>query len=127
MGCFLHLLFGFLRSDEIIVPSDLEYDPSVHLSFGDVRLDSVTDPQFLEVTIKASKTDPFRQGVQVFLGRTNSDLCPVAAVLNYMVRKGTDNKTLLQVRQGSSAHEGEICQGCPIGLASRRDQLRTIL
>ena len=61
--------FGFLRSVEV-VPSDSEYDAAVHLSFGDVRLDNTTDPQFLEVTIKASKTDPFRQGVQVYLGRT---------------------------------------------------------
>ena len=83
--------FGFLRSGEVVVPSDSEYDATVHLSFGDVRLDNTTDPQFLEVTIKASKTDPFRQGVQVYLGRTNTDLCPVAAVLSYMVYRGTDS------------------------------------
>ena len=54
-------------------------------------MDSATDLQFLEVTIKASKTDPFRQGVPVYLGRTNTDLCPVAAVLSYMVCRRTDN------------------------------------
>ena len=56
--------FGFLRSGEIVVPSDSEYDPTTHLSYGDVRLDNAINPQFLEVTIKASKTDPFRKGVQ---------------------------------------------------------------
>ena len=34
--------------------------------------------------IKQSKTDPFRQGVEVFLGRTDSVICPVEAVVNYI-------------------------------------------
>ena len=66
--------FGFLRSGEVVVPSDSDYNPAVHLSFGDVSMDNATDPQFLKVTI-ASKTDPFHQGVRVYLGRTNTDLC----------------------------------------------------
>ena len=37
-------------------------------------MDSTTSPLFIEVYIKASKTDPFRQGVRVYLGRTNSEL-----------------------------------------------------
>ena len=81
--------FGFLRSGEVVVPSDSDYDSSTHLSFGDVRVDSVDFPQYVEVRIKASKTDPFRQGVSVFLGRTDADLCPVGAVLDYMVRRGS--------------------------------------
>ena len=83
--------FGFLRSGEVVVPSDRGYDPLTHLSFGDVRLSDARDPQFLEVTIKASKTDPFRQGVKVYLGRTSVDLCPVAAVLSYMTQRGVDS------------------------------------
>ena len=82
--------FGFLRSGEVVVPSDREYDASVHLSYGDVRVDSTENPQFIEVAIKASKTDPFRKGVTVYLGRTSSDLCPVSAVLAYMVQRGTE-------------------------------------
>ena len=37
------------------------------------------------------KPDTFRKGVQIYLGRTDSDLCPVAATLNYMVRRGNDS------------------------------------
>ena len=81
--------FGFLRSGEVVVPSDSDYDSSTHLSFGDVRVDSVDFPQYVEVRIKASKTDPFRQGVSVFLGWKDADLCPVGAVLDYMVRRGS--------------------------------------
>ena len=43
--------FGFLRSGEVVVPSDSEYYLAVHLSFGDVRLDNTTDPQFLEAEL----------------------------------------------------------------------------
>ena len=82
--------FGFLRSGEVVVPSHREYDATVHLSYGDVRVDSTENPQFLEVAIKASKTDPFRKGVTVYLGRTNNDLCPVSAILAYMVQRGSE-------------------------------------
>jgi hypothetical protein len=33
-------IFGFLRAGEIVVPSSAGYDMSVHLSMGDVTLDS---------------------------------------------------------------------------------------
>ena len=36
--------FGFLRVGEMTVPSLDAYDPSVHLSLGDVALDSRTAP-----------------------------------------------------------------------------------
>ena len=81
--------FGFLRSGEIVVLSDAEYDASVHLSYGDVKADSVQKPSYLEVAIKASKTDPFRKGVKVYLGAPGAELCPVAAILSYMVIRGS--------------------------------------
>ena len=77
--------FGFLRSGEITVPSLKLYDPGYHLSGGDVRLDRVSQPTRVYVTIKASKTDPFRKGVTICLGRTDNDLCPVAAMSAYLV------------------------------------------
>ena len=36
--------FGFLRSEEVTVPSAREYDPGGHLSEGDVALDSLVAP-----------------------------------------------------------------------------------
>ena len=35
-----------------------------------------------------SKTDPFRQGITIVLGRTDSQLCPVAALLACLVLHG---------------------------------------
>ena len=52
--------FGFLRAGEITVPSEAAYERGEHLKFAD---DSISNPQLLKVKIKASKTDPFRQGV----------------------------------------------------------------
>ena len=52
-------------------------------------MDNTADPQYLEVHIKASKTDPFCHGVSIYLGRSQADLCPVSAVLAYMVLNDT--------------------------------------
>ena len=54
-------------------------------------MDDVNSPSYLVVNLKASKTDPFRLGVSLFLGRTNNTLCPVAAVLAFMVLRGQED------------------------------------
>ena len=38
--------------------------------------------------IKQSKTDPFRKGVMVYLGRTGGELCPVVVVSAYLAVRG---------------------------------------
>ena len=80
--------FGFLRVGEMTVPGEGAYDASVHLSFDDVAIDDTSSPSYVRVHIKRSKTDPFRLGVDLFLGRTRTDLCPVAAILSYLVARG---------------------------------------
>ena len=70
---------------EVVVPSAAAYDPDVHLSKADVKVNSRSKLSYIEVRIKASKTDVFRKGVTVYLGATGNDLCPVAAVFSYMV------------------------------------------
>ena len=92
--------FGFLRMGEAVVPSDTQYDPEVHLSFGDVKVNSRSQPRWLEVRIKASKTDPFRHGVSIYVGATGGTLCPVAAVLAYLVQRGTRKGPLFQFKNG---------------------------
>ena len=80
--------FGFLRSGEICVLSRDSYDQGTHLSFGDVTLDDRHNPTKVIVTIKASKTDPFRKGVTIFLGLTRTKLCPVSAISAYLASRG---------------------------------------
>ena len=73
--------FSFLRTGEMTVPSDSGYDPSVHLSYKNIAVDDPVNlqTQTISIFIKQSKTDPFRRGINLFLGRTSSDLCPVMA------------------------------------------------
>ena len=73
--------FGFLRSGEVTVPSESAYDSSVHLNISDIAVDSVEAPSSIRLRIKAPKTDQFRKGVDIFLGRTHNRLCPVEALL----------------------------------------------
>ena len=72
--------FCFLRSGEVTVRRDSGFDPARHLAFGDIRVDSNQDPRHVAVRIKASKTDPYWQGVTVYLDHAPSEQCPVAAV-----------------------------------------------
>jgi len=72
------------------VPNDREFDPSVHLTKKDLALDNQREPQ----TLRAHKTDPFRQGIFLFVGRTGKDLCPVSAILAYLVVRGNSNGPL---------------------------------
>ena len=55
----LRVFFGFLRTEEVVTPSDSSFDSSTHLMYGDIRVDNMVTLQYLEVKIKASKTDPY--------------------------------------------------------------------
>ena len=55
--------FGFLQCGEFTVPGPTTYDPDVHLCLNDVAIDSRESPSLVRITIKQSKTDPFRKGV----------------------------------------------------------------
>ncbi len=80
--------FGFMRSGEMTVPSESAFDPSTHLCFGDVSVDDIAAPGIVKLRLKASKTDPFRKGVEIVLGRTHTALCPVTALLSYLAIRG---------------------------------------
>ena len=54
------------------------------LSPEDVSVNQHQSPSLICVKIKRSKTDPFRAGVSIFLGRTDNVLRPVTAVLAYL-------------------------------------------
>ena len=80
--------FGFLRVGEMTIPNQNAYDSSVHLSLQDVSLDSRTTPTIVWLMIKQSKTDLFRKGVKLCLGRTDAVVCPVKALLTYLAIRG---------------------------------------
>ena len=92
--------FGFLWSGEITVPSESAYDKVVHLNREDLAVDSVANPSIIKVTIKASKMDQFRKRVDIYVGRTNNELCPVAAILAYVASRGDDSGFLFKFEDG---------------------------
>ena len=52
------------------------------------------------VWIKASKTDPYWQGVTIHIGRTGGELCQVAAILGCMVQRGPQTGPFFIFRDG---------------------------
>ena len=96
--CFA--FFGFLRSSEFTIPTQSGYDPEIHLLPKDVAVDNRAKPRMLKVIIKQSKTDPFRQGVTLCLGKTDSQLCPVDALLPYMAVRGNQEGPLFIMADG---------------------------
>lgn len=79
---FLRLLTfgGYNNSHRLIIRK------GAHLNYEDVAMDRLHSPRLVKVRIRASKTDPFRVGVDIFFGKTANQLCPVTAILSYMYR-----------------------------------------
>ncbi|CAC5403162.1 unnamed protein product [Mytilus coruscus] len=82
--------FGFLRSGEFTVLHS--FDSECNVSIEDIRFlkDKVT------FHLKASKTDPFREGVDIHLFASGASVCPVLSLERYMEfrnRKFKDIKT----------------------------------
>ena len=96
-ACF----FGFFRAGEITVPSKTAFRPSQHLTWSDVKPDSTSAPSMIKIFLKVSKCDQFGKGVEIFIGRTNSTICPVAAILSYMVARGPSAGPFFQFADGS--------------------------
>ena len=92
--------FGFVRSGELTAPECGEFDPGQHLSYEDIAVDSRSDPRVVSIRIKQSKTDPFRQGVTIFLGRTDAVLCLVAALMSYLALRGPGGGPLFRFQGG---------------------------
>ena len=82
--CFV----GFFCAGEITIPSASAFDQSVHLSLGDVAIDSGTLPAIIKVHLKRSKCDQLRKGVDVFIGRSDCPPCPVSETLRYVSLRG---------------------------------------
>lgn len=92
--------FGFFRSGQITQLTEGGYDQGTHLSPEDVSVDSLTNPQMLKIRLKCSKTDPFRVGIDVFVGRTDGPLCPVAAMLGYLSYRRSSPGLLFKFKDG---------------------------
>ena len=92
--------FGFLRVSEFTVPAQGHFDHTTHLSVADLAIDNKDSPQVLRIRIKQSKTDPFRQGVNMYLGRTGENICPIRGILPYLAQHGNRPGPLFMFQDG---------------------------
>ena len=92
--------FAFLRMGEAVVPSDPGFDARTHLAYGDIRVNSTSNPSWMEVHIKQSKCDQLSKGVTLTVGATHMDICPVAAMLGYLVEWGSSPGPLFRFADG---------------------------
>ena len=109
--------FGFLRSGEFTVASGVRFDPEVHLALSDLSFDTLPYPTMALLRIKQSKTDPFRRGHTVVLGRSHSDLCPVASLLSYLVIRGMRRGPLFCKADGSPLMRSDLVGAVQTALA----------
>ena len=108
--------FGFLRSAEFTVPSTSSFDTRTHLAVADITVDSLVQPSCLRVHIKASKTDPFRQGCFIYVGQGSTVLCAIQAVLDYLALRGKTPGPLFLLSNGQ-----------PLSRQLVTDRLRSII
>ena len=80
--------FGFMGVGEFTIPGPRDYDASIHSTFSDITVNSCGNPRLLQVTIKQSKTDPFRRRVNIYLEAADSAICPISGILPYLTARG---------------------------------------
>ena len=80
--------FGFLCSAEFTVLNLASFSPLIHLGLADVAVDSMSSSSCLRLCIKASKTDPFRKGCFLHIGRGEFPLCAICSLLAYLTLRG---------------------------------------
>jgi len=97
-AAFTICFFGFIRSGEICSGADGPFNPTSDLTPQDIEIDSIENPQIFRVRLKHSKPDPFREGSpsDIFVSRTQNELCSVSAVLAWLTIKEADWTTHLQ-------------------------------
>lgn len=92
--------WDFFCSGELTVLSVSSFDPTRYLAWGDVSIDNREYPKIMWIYLKRSKTDQSGRGADVFIGRTDGPLCPIAATLSYIIERGASPGPLFQYSNG---------------------------
>ena len=91
--------FGFMRLGELTCNS--RFNPDTHLTPLDITFHpSQSNPCHLSVRVKVSKTDPFRVGHTLYIGKTNGNVCPVQAMKLYLSKRGITPGPLFKFLSG---------------------------
>ena len=93
------VFFGFLHCAEFTING--RFNTQVHLSIGDIAVDHSIHSTCILVFIKASKTDPFREGVSNNnIGCSGFDICGVTTLLRYLHLRGSQSGLLFLFQDG---------------------------
>ena len=90
--------FGFMRSGEFTFQSK---SSSGTISFSDLAIDSHSSPSLLCIKLRKAKTDPFGKGVDIYMAKTGTTLCPVSSILDYIALCPKGEGPLLLHAEGS--------------------------
>ena len=103
-AALLTAFFGFLRVSEYTSSHKTKFDEDTTLLVEDVYIHTL----HANITIKASKTDPFRQGVCVRISRNNTTLCPINALLQFLRVHPTSKGPLFTFNNGKYLSKRDV-------------------
>ena len=84
---------------EITALSVRSYDATIQLTVADVAIYDRRNPSMVRMHLKKMKTTQF-SGIDVYSGRTDDNLCPVAALLAYLIVRGMAPRPLFHLQDG---------------------------
>jgi len=79
-AAFSLAFYGFMRVSEFTSPTNSDSFSPPGLHWSDVQL----SPSSILLTLRQSKTDPFRRGQYITITATNTSTCPVRALCHYV-------------------------------------------
>ena len=112
-AAILTAFFGLLRVSEYTCPSSVSFCADLQLSPASVSINFYRGLAYLD--LHASKTDPFRAGVTVRIGRTGGHLCPLLALLRYLVARPAVRGPLFMFSNGrflTRQHVSALLKNC---------------
>ncbi len=96
-SAMLSAFFGFLRISEFTSTRAKSFEVETTLCLSDI---TTLEGNSFGLQLKASKTDPFRTGVQVRLAGNDSPLCPTHALRSYLQYRGGNEGPLFIFENG---------------------------
>ena len=89
-----------MQTVEFTCPSLQANSPSM-LSYADVAVDSYSNPSFILIQLRQSKTDVLGVGATVYLALVEGPICPVKSLLHYLVLRGPSPGPLFVFADGT--------------------------
>ena len=93
---------GFFRLGELLPSSTSTWMEETDFAWGDVAGDSLASPSMVQMHLKKSKTGTYGQGADVVMGVTNTAICPVKAMCQFLQVRGVAAGPFFVLKNGSA-------------------------